>query len=112
MSRVLRIGGSSMTGRIAWWIGVGCLVLAADAARAGTPVYANDFEKGVGKEWSSDKVEATPRDMRHFLGPFASEKMTLKLEKLPPHQYVHVSLDLFIIGTWDGNTAVGQNGQR
>lgn len=87
------------------------VAVCATAARAGSVVYSNDFENAPpGKEWSADKVEATPRDNRHFLGGFTTDKLTLKLEKLPRHKYVRISLDLCVMGTWDGNATVSSRG--
>ena len=90
-----------------------CCCHAAPPA-AGKVVYSNDFENGVaaGKEWSNDHIDVTPKDARHFLGPFITDKVTLKLEKLPKHKYIRISLDLFIVGTWDGNTEFGTHGDR
>ncbi|MDB5320715.1 MAG: cell surface protein [Phycisphaerales bacterium] len=89
------------------------LAIFATAARAGSVVYSNDFENAPpGKEWSADKVEVTPKDNRHFLGGFTTDKLTLKLDKLPKHKYVRISLELFIIATWDGNATVSSHGAR
>jgi hypothetical protein len=81
--------------------------------RAHTIIYSNDFETAApGKEWSDDKVEVTPKDNRHFLGPFTTDKLTLHLDKLPKHKYIRVSLDLYIMATWDGNGTVSGRGER
>lgn len=69
---------------------------------AGTSVYVLDLEKAVGEEWSARTVEATPRG-RKMLGPFTTNKLTLKLKDLPAHGHVRISLELFIILSWDGN---------
>jgi hypothetical protein len=90
-----------------------CACACHAAHPAGKVVYSNDFESGgAGKEWSNDHVDATPKDARHFLGPFITDKITLKLEKLPKHKYIRISLELFIVGTWDGNTEFGTHGDR
>lgn len=60
-------------------------------------VYRSDFEQPPGEEWSAQAVEATPRGGRRFLGPFASRKIHLTLRNLPPHQFVRLSFDLYII---------------
>jgi hypothetical protein len=89
------------------------LAVSATAARAGSAIYSNDFENAApGKEWSADKVEVTPKDNRHFLGGFTTDKLTLKLEKLPKHKYVRISLELFIMATWDGNATFSSRGSR
>src|SRR3954447_24844081 len=99
-------GGWSMAGCV-----VGLLVLgvAALGARAGV-VYTNDFEKGAGPEWSNEQVEATPKGERRFLGPFSTDQVALRLGKLPKHEWVRVSFDLYVMGTWDGNATVGRDG--
>ncbi len=75
------------------------------------------FDQGANTEWSSDRVSHArfaprtespdllpTRSRRFFLGPFGAETIDLNLdEELPPHQSVTVSLDLFIIRSWDGN---------
>jgi hypothetical protein len=74
------------------------------------------FDSGVSGEWSRDDVGHAlfrPRtespdllptpSKRFFLGPFGAETVDLDLEELPPHQSVTVSLDLFLMGSWDGN---------
>jgi len=72
--------------------------------RPGKPAvaYSSDFEKAAGPEWSSRKTDLTPKGKRRFLGRFGAETVTLTLRKLPSHQYVRLSLKLFIIGGWDG----------
>ncbi len=65
-------------------------------------VYSNDFENKAGLEWSTQATAQTPKGGRRFLGPFANHKVHLTLKNLPPHKYVRVSFDLFIMKTWDG----------
>lgn len=73
-------------------------------ASSSSIVYSNDFEGTVGGEWTPRApVDATPIGNRHFLGQFATETVTLGLSALSVHTRVHVSCDLFIIRTWDGN---------
>jgi hypothetical protein len=85
----------------------------AMTTRAQTLIYSNDFETAApGKEWSEDKVEVTPKDNRRFLGGFTTDKLTLKLAKLPRHKYIRISLELYIMGTWDGNGADSAPGAR
>jgi hypothetical protein len=79
-------------------------------ARAADPVYANDFEAAAGKAWSADQLDVTPKGNRRFLGAFSTERVSLRLEKLPKHARLRVSFDLYVIGTWDGNAAAGRNG--
>jgi hypothetical protein len=98
------------------------LLLAAAAltppAHAATTVYSNDFENAAGaaaatgKEWSQAKIEQTPNGNRHFLGGFTTDNVTLKLERLPKHAFIRVSLDLYLIGMWDGNAQGESDGWR
>ncbi|HIK49316.1 MAG TPA: filamentous hemagglutinin N-terminal domain-containing protein [Oscillatoriales cyanobacterium M59_W2019_021] len=69
-----------------------------------TVVYENDFEGTVGSEWSDMRTSRTPIGNRGFLGEFSSDTVSLTLDNLPPHQQATVSLDLFILKSWDGNS--------
>ena len=69
----------------------------AKNSEAGRVVYANDFEKAAGPEWSESKIDTTPNGNRRFLGQFGTETVTLTLDDLPAHSRVTVSFDLFII---------------
>jgi hypothetical protein len=40
---------------------------------------------------------------RDFLGPFNQQKVALNLKDLPKHGLVTVEVELFVIGSWDGN---------
>ena len=52
-------------------------------------------------EWSR-----TPSG-RAFFGPFGQQAVTLRLTDLPRHRNVRVEIDLFVIGSWDGNGGQG-----
>jgi hypothetical protein len=66
--------------------------------------YENGFEGTVGPEWTPRApLDTTPMGSRRFLGPFGAETVSLGLNGLPAHTRVHLSWDLFIIGSWDGN---------
>jgi len=65
-------------------------------------VYSNDFEGVVGSGWSNTSRNTTPSG-RRFLGEFGDGTVSLTLNSLPPHTFVTVSFDLFIIRSWDGN---------
>ena len=86
----------------------------APLSRAGTTVYTNDFENPdkVGKEWSSTNVETTPRNGRHFLGNFTTDKLTFKLDDLPKHDFIRITIELYIMNTWDGNAVFSPRGSR
>ena len=72
---------------------------------AQTTVYTNDFEGTVGAEWCSTSVSTTPVGARKFLGPFGCGTRSLTFTGLPSHTEVTVSFDLFIIGSWVGNSS-------
>ncbi|MCH7905454.1 MAG: ankyrin repeat domain-containing protein [Armatimonadetes bacterium] len=40
---------------------------------------------------------------RDFLGPFGQQAVVLKLDGLREHENVRIEIDLFIMGSWDGN---------
>ena len=40
---------------------------------------------------------------RRFLGQFGNDTVSLTLKGLPPHQAATISLELFILNSWDGN---------
>lgn len=67
-------------------------------------VYFNDFETTVGSEWSFPRsISTSPQGARRFLGQFTSVTKSLTLANLPPHTHLKVSLQLFILKSWDGN---------
>ncbi len=83
------------------------VAIAASAASADT-VYFNDFEaESAGNEWTSYALQSTPVESRTFLGKFGNENVGLHLENLPEHEALRLSFDLYIIGSWDGNTQPG-----
>lgn len=72
-----------------------------------TTFYIQDFESGIGSEWSSTTTDVTPNGGRRFLGQFGTdESVTLSLNGLPEHSTIEVSFDLFVLRTWDGNDTV------
>lgn len=74
---------------------------------AAAQIYFNDFEGAVGSEWSNTSTATTPVGARKFLGQFviknAWDTVSLTLNSVPSSD-VTVSFDLFIIGSWDGNS--------
>ncbi len=67
------------------------------------PVYWDDFEEDIPDVWSNTSTDITPKGNRRFLGQFGNDTISLKLDDLPPHERATISLDLFIIRSWDGN---------
>ncbi|MHB0935184.1 MAG: type II secretion system protein [Armatimonadota bacterium] len=66
--------------------------------------YTPDFSRAIGPEWSLTKQGTTPSGAHPFLGEFGNETVTLALTGLPKHKNVTVSLDLYVIRAWQGNT--------
>ncbi|MEW5869395.1 MAG: endonuclease/exonuclease/phosphatase family protein [Chloroflexota bacterium] len=66
-----------------------------------------ELDDDPGPEWSKTTMTTSPCGT-YFLGEFGQETVTLSLSELPPHSWVRVVFDLFIIRSWDGNNA--QNG--
>lgn len=67
-------------------------------------IYEEYFGKGAGPEWSIPRTSKSPNGKRRFLGPFNQEEVMLHLEDLPAHDEVKVTLELFVLKTWDGNS--------
>ncbi|MHC4905843.1 MAG: hypothetical protein ACYTEN_08500, partial [Planctomycetota bacterium] len=65
--------------------------------------YFNDFEGSVGSEWSHTNTDVTPIGSRSFLGQLGNDTVSLSLTDLDAHSSITLSLDLFIIRSWDGN---------
>jgi len=73
--------------------------------------YNEDFEGVLGSEWGCTTVQkdVTPTG-RGFLGQFGNETVCLSLDNLPYHNWVTVSLDVYVILSWNGNVvSVGGN---
>lgn len=68
-------------------------------------VLSDDFEASASSAWSVHRLATTPADRRRFLGEFSSsmDPLRLRLEQLPPHVFVRIVFDLYLIHTWDGN---------
>jgi len=90
--------------------GVACLagVIGVAGQANADVVYFNDFEaEAFGTEWSAVAIETTPVLARSFLGRFGNENVSLSISDLPTHDTIRISFDLYIIGSWDGNTIPG-----
>ena len=64
-------------------------------------IYDNDFENGNFEEIDG-KVTSNFNNTT-VLGDFNNDGFTLHLENTGEHDYVFISFDLYIHGTWDGN---------
>ena len=64
-------------------------------------VYQNDFENSSME--SIDGGEINTYNGTKVLGDFNNDGFTIFLEDIGDHDYVFVSFDLYIHGSWDGN---------
>jgi hypothetical protein len=71
-------------------------------------VLDDDFDTAPPSSgWSGGSVITTTTGIS-YLGDFtASDSLRLQFLNLPPHQRIHVSFDLYVIGGWTGNTLPG-----
>jgi cysteine-rich repeat protein len=100
------------------------IAIAHAPAAAQTVVYTENFEAAAGAEWTTvpfdpdnpdgvPPVEVTPSG-RRFLGRFGQAPFPapprpwamLTLNGLPAHDIVRVSFDLYVIGSWDGESTL------
>jgi hypothetical protein len=65
-------------------------------------IYYNDFESGNFTE--IDGKATFTFNNTTVLGDFNNDGFTLHLENTEEHDYVFISFDLYIHGTWDGNS--------
>ncbi|CAN5868258.1 hypothetical protein BH11PLA1_BH11PLA1_15000 [soil metagenome] len=96
--------GAMAAHRAAAAVSLSCLAIAlsAGSALAGT-AYQNGFNDPVGDEWSIQQITTSPSGEK-FLGTMASEKLSLKLNKLVDHSHIVLACDLLVIGDWKGST--------
>jgi hypothetical protein len=80
-------------------------------------IYENDFGSGTpGSNWSAGTVSTTPGGVTYLGGFSGSDSTRLTFDQLETHKRVTVSLDLYIVGPWDGNASpslwkFGETGQ-
>ena len=67
-------------------------------------VYEADFVKGAGPEWSETRTSWTPDPRKAFLGPFRDEPVELRVNGLPPHQFINLKFDLITYQRWNGDS--------
>lgn len=69
-------------------------------------IYQNDFEAGLAAEFSPAPITVAPNSSTKFLGQFSGDGptgTTLTLTGIGAHDAITLSLDLYIIHSWDGN---------
>ena len=64
-------------------------------------IYNNDFESGNLDDIDGGSISTYNNTT--VLGDFNNDSFTLHLENTGDHDYVFISFDLYIHGTWDGN---------
>jgi hypothetical protein len=96
--------------------GVLCLTIGTCPVHAQVlrAVYRNTFERGAGgglaypgvqATWSHPATELTPNGRYgRFLGQFGNDTVRLTLTGLPRHNGGLITIRLFIIRSWDGNS--------
>lgn len=86
------------------------VVSSAAVANAQT-IYSNDFEAGNLNGFTFGGITTAPNNSTKFLGRFSNEpnntSTSLALSGLAAHTSITLSLDLFIINSWDGITGPG-----
>ncbi len=87
------------------------IAVASSTSQAAVVSYFEDFESGVGAEWSASNTYTTPTFATHGnstgLGRFGNQAVTLSLNTAAPHDQVSVSFELYINNSWDGNSSPG-----
>ena len=64
-------------------------------------IYENDFENGVLDEIDGGGISSF--NNTKVIGNFNNDGFTIHLEDVGDHEYIFISFDLYIHGTWDGN---------
>jgi len=96
--------------KIIFLLTASAILLIINSAQS-TVIYSNDFENGVGSEWSSNRIEYD-NDTSRFLGRFGNDTVNLSLNNIDPHSTISVSFDLILWDSWDGeNTTWGKDYQ-
>ncbi|MFD0750822.1 hypothetical protein ACFQZS_11770 [Mucilaginibacter calamicampi] len=72
-----------------------------DKASEQTQVYNNDFESNNLSQITNGQIEQF--NGTAVLGRYNNGNFTLKLDNLPAHDLITISLDLYIHDSWDGN---------
>ena len=65
-------------------------------------VYQNDFESGILKDIDGGGISFY--NDTNVIGDFNNDGFILHLENIGDHDYIFVSFDLYIHGSWDGNS--------
>lgn len=71
------------------------------------PFYFYDFESDYR---NLDSIFVSEFDNDNVLGPFNNSGFSVRLEELPPHDYIRLQFDLYIHDSWEGNSNESGNG--
>jgi len=75
-----------------------------DKSETTKEIYAEDFERGVGSEWSNSST--TTVDESTILGTFNERPVTLTLPNAPKNANVTLCFDVWVMDSWDGNSDI------
>jgi len=67
-------------------------------------IYTEDFERGVGSEWSNST--STTIDKSTVLGTFNESPVTLTLPNTPVNVNMTICFDVWVMDSWDGNSDI------
>lgn len=65
-------------------------------------IFDDDFEDNLHSK-NYDGYKTFEFNNSNVLGPFNKNGITFHLNEIPDHDYIFISFDLFIHGSWDGN---------
>ena len=75
----------------------------AGGIASGDVLYTNDFESGIGAEWSQVVLDSSvPDPFTTFSGRFGNSTQTLTVSNLTVSEQYSLFFDLYIIDSWDG----------
>ncbi len=74
------------------------------ATKAPGVVYELNLDRPVGKQWSRRHLSLTGDQKHKFLGPFSEGPVTLSVDGLPAHQFIHVKFRLITYEPWNGDS--------
>jgi len=75
-----------------------------DKSETTKEIYSEDFERGVGSEWSNSST--TTVDESTVLGTFNERPVTLTLPNAPKDVNMTLCFDVWVMDSWDGNSDI------
>jgi len=100
------------------WFTLLALAVAASALGLMAPssrAQVGDFPALPGEmplSYSSPTSSTTPVGEVTFHGPFGMDPVSVTASKIPPHDFLDISLDLLIIASWDGSAPPNNADQK